>query len=130
MPPEGTKILQSNQYQISDKALYITYGELECLIEKIDECKSNLGNSSAAKVGENILSGFLISATSPLKIKENKHDVYRNKDCMKRFCEFLREHATKKTNFKKKKLSSRNIQKFVTFVKKNSKINILRIKIS
>ena len=65
MPPEGTKILQSNQYQISDKALYITYGELECLIEKIDECKSNLGNSSTAKVGENILSGFLISATSP-----------------------------------------------------------------
>ena len=27
---------------------------------------------------------------------ENKHNVYRNKDFMKRFCEFLREHAMKR----------------------------------
>ena len=32
-----------------------------------------------------------------------KHDVYRGKDCMKRFCEFLREHVMKIINFKKKK---------------------------
>ena len=34
---------------------------------------------------------------------ENKHDVYRGKDCIKKFCEFLREHATKIINFSKKK---------------------------
>ena len=34
---------------------------------------------------------------------ENKHDVYRGKDCMKKFCEFLREHAIKIINFKKEK---------------------------
>ena len=34
---------------------------------------------------------------------ENKHDVYRGKDCMKKFCEFLREHIMKIINFKKKK---------------------------
>ena len=27
---------------------------------------------------------------------ENKHDVYRGKDCMKKFCEFIREHAVNK----------------------------------
>ena len=27
---------------------------------------------------------------------ENKHTLYRGKDCMKKFCESLREHATKK----------------------------------
>ena len=40
---------------------------------------------------------------SSFTIIENKHDVYTGKDCMKKFCEFLREHAVKKNNFKKKK---------------------------
>ena len=31
---------------------------------------------------------------------ENKHDVYRGKDCMKTFGESLRENAIKITNFK------------------------------
>ena len=34
---------------------------------------------------------------------ENKHDVYRGKDCMKKFCESLREHKMKNVNFNKKK---------------------------
>ena len=34
---------------------------------------------------------------------ENKHDIYRGKDCMKKFCGSLREHAMKIINFKKKK---------------------------
>ena len=33
----------------------------------------------------------------------NKHDVYRGKDCMKKFCEFLREHAMKIIIFKRRK---------------------------
>ena len=32
------------------------------------------------------------------------HDVYRCKDCMKRFCASLREHALEIINFKKKKM--------------------------
>ena len=34
---------------------------------------------------------------------ENEHDVYRSKDCMKNFCESLREHAMKIINFKNEK---------------------------
>ena len=37
------------------------------------------------------------------RIKNNCH-AYRGKDCMKKFCEFLREHAMKIINFKKKKM--------------------------
>ena len=40
---------------------------------------------------------------SSFKSIENKHDVYRAKNCTKKFCEFLREHAIKIINFKKKK---------------------------
>ena len=32
---------------------------------------------------------------------ENKHGIDRVKDCVKKFYEFLREHATKIVNFKK-----------------------------
>ena len=35
---------------------------------------------------------------------ENKHDMYRGVDCMKKFCELLREHAMKIISFKKKKI--------------------------
>ena len=35
---------------------------------------------------------------------ENKHDVYRDEDCMKKFCEFLREHTMEIINFEKKKM--------------------------
>ena len=34
---------------------------------------------------------------------ENKHDVNRGKDFMKRGCDYLREHAIKVINFKMKK---------------------------
>ena len=73
------------------------------MIEKIDECKNNPENSSTTKVSEYIPSGFSISTISPFRSIENKHDVYRGKDCMKKFCEYLRENAMKTINFKKKK---------------------------
>ena len=39
---------------------FILYSDLECLIEKFDECKNNLDNSSITKVGKHIPSVFLI----------------------------------------------------------------------
>ena len=42
-----------------------------------------------------------MSTISSFKSIENKHDVYRQKDCMKKFCKFLRAHnendSTKKS---------------------------------
>ena len=34
---------------------------------------------------------------------ENKHTLYREKDCMKKFCEPLREHSKSMIDFNKKK---------------------------
>ena len=99
MPSEDTKILEFNQYQKSDKAPFIIYVDLECIIEKIDGCKNNPENSSKIKVSEHIPSGFLMSTISSFRSLENKHDVYRGKDCMKRFREFLREHANENNKF-------------------------------
>ena len=64
-------------------------------MEKINGCKNNPENSSIAKVSEHISSGFSMPTISSFRSIENKHDIYRGKDCLKRFCEFLGEHATK-----------------------------------
>ena len=98
MPSEDNKILEFNQYQKSDKAPFIIYAGLECIIEKIDGCKNNPENSSTTKVSEHIPSGFSMSTISLFRSIENKHDVYRGKDCVKKFCELLREHAMKIIN--------------------------------
>ena len=100
---EDTKILEFNQYQKSDKARFIIYADLECIIEKTG-CKNNPENSPTTKVSEHIPSGFSMSSISSFRSIENENDVYRGKDCMKTFCEFLRKHALKIINFKKKKM--------------------------
>ena len=79
---------------------FIIYEDLEYIVEMIDGCKNF---SSTTKVSEHILPGFSISAISSFRSRENKDDVYRGKDCMKKFCEYLREHGMKIINFKKQK---------------------------
>ena len=74
-----------------------------------------------------------MSTISSFKSIENKHDIYRGKDYLKKFCESLREDAMKIINFKKKKnevikkKSRKNhtkMPKSVTFGKENLKANI------
>ena len=84
---------------------FIIYTNLEFIIEKTDGCKNNLENSSTTKVSKHIRSGFSMSTISSFRRIENKHDLYRSKDCMKKFCKFLREHAVRIINFKKKKMN-------------------------
>ena len=91
MSSEDAKILEFNQYQKSGKAPFIIYADLEYIIEKIKACKSSTENSSTKKVSKHIPSGFSMSTISSFRGTENKHDVYRGKDCMKRLSEFFRE---------------------------------------
>ena len=56
------------------------------------------------KVSKHIPSVSSITAISSFRSIENKHDVYRGKDYMKKFREVLREHAMTIINFKKKKM--------------------------
>ena len=81
---------------------FIIYADFECLIEKIDECEKNPENLSTTKVSVHFRSGFPMTMVSSFRSIENKHHVYIGKDCMKHFCELLRKHAMKITNFKKK----------------------------
>ena len=44
-----------------------------------------------------------MSTASSFKKIENKHDVYRGKDCMRKLCESLKKHAIEIIDFKKEK---------------------------
>ena len=67
-------------------------------MQKIDGYKNNPENSSTTNVSKHIPSDFSMSTISSFRSIENKHDVYRGKDCMKKFCEFLRKHAIKQAS--------------------------------
>ena len=92
-----------NQHQNSDKVPFIIYADLEGLIEKIDGCENNPDNLSTTKVGDNIPSDFSMSIIWSFKSIERRHDVYREKDCWKKFSKSLRKHAMEIIIFKNNK---------------------------
>ena len=83
MLSEDTKVLEFNQYQKSDKAIFI-YADLDFIIVKIDRFKKNHENSSTTNVSKQIPSGFSMPTISSFRSIENKHDIYKDKDCMKK----------------------------------------------
>ena len=75
MPLEDSKIVEFDQYRKSDKAPFNIYADLECIMEKIDGCKNNPGNSSTTKVSKHIPSGFSMSTIWSFRSIEKRHDV-------------------------------------------------------
>ena len=116
---ENTKTLEFNQYQKYYRVSFIIYGYLKCVIEKIHGYKSNPENSSTTKVNEHIPSGFPKTTISSFRSIKNRHDVYRDKNCMKTFCEFLRKHAMKIINLKKKKIKLLTIEQPESYANAN-----------
>ena len=78
------------------------------------------------KRGEHIPCGYSMSTIWVFYHIENKHTLYRRKNCMKKFCSSLREHEKNIIDFEKikmlpltkKKLKSLKMQKFATFAEK------------
>ena len=103
IPSKDAKVLEFNQYLKSDKAPCMIYGDLESLIKTKDGYKNNSEISSTTKVGEHISFGYSMSMRWTFDDIENNHDVYRGKDCVKKFCESLREHTVKIINLKRRK---------------------------
>ena len=106
MSPEDTEILEYDHNQKCDKVPFVIYAEcmqsvFECIREKINGYKNNPETSSTTKVREHIPSDVSISVTSPFRNVD-----CRAKDCMKSFCESLREHPMKIISKRKKQQKS------------------------
>ena len=77
---------------------------LQSMIKKIDNCKNNPEKSSTTKIGEHIPCGYSMSNIWTFDNTENRYSLYREKDCVKKFCIYLREHAADVINFGKTKV--------------------------
>ena len=69
-------------------------------------CYNNPEESSTTEINKHTSSGYSLFTHCSFNKTKNKLDYYRSKDCVKRFCKDLREHATKIFNYEKKKMIS------------------------
>ena len=104
MPNEKNKIIKYNQGEKSIKLPFIIHADLECLLEKMSTCYNNPKESSTTEINKHTPSGYSLFTHSSFDQTKNKLDYYRGKDCMKKFCKDLKEHATKIINREKKKM--------------------------
>ena len=104
MPTEKKKMLEFNQYMKLDKMPYIIYADIESWIRKIDGFTINPEKSSTMKIGENVSCEYSMSNIWGFDRIENKHALYRRKDCMKKVCDSLKEQAKNIYIFENKKM--------------------------
>ena len=103
MPNEDNKILKNNHGEKSLNTPFMTYANLECLLEKMYSCQNNPEKSYTEKKTKHKASGYSLFTNCLFDLTKNKLDFYKGEDCMERFCEDLREHAMKIINYEKKK---------------------------
>ena len=106
MPTEDNNIIKYNHGEKSMKVPFIMYADLECLLEKMSTCINNPNESSTTKINKHTPSGYSIFTSCSFDESKNKLNYYRGKDCMKKFCKDLKEHATRIINYEKKKIIS------------------------
>ena len=70
----------------------------------MSKCQNNPNESSTTEINKHTPSGYSIFTHCSFDQTKNKLNYYRGKDCMKKFCKDLREHATKIINYEKKKM--------------------------
>ena len=105
MPTKDNNIIKYNQGEMSIKLPFVIYADLECLLEKMSSCINNPNESSTTEINKHMPSGYSIFTHCSFDQTKNKLNHYRGKDCMKKFCKDLREHATKIINYEKKKMT-------------------------
>ena len=104
MPTKDNKTLKYNHGEKSLKAPFTIYADLECLLIKEQSCQNNPNESYTERKAKHEPSGYSLNLVSSFDSKENKHNVYRGRDCIKRFCSDLKELATKIINYEEKEM--------------------------
>ena len=101
MPAKNNNIIKYNHGEKSIKVLFIIYADL---LQKMGTCINNPNESSTTKINKHTPSGYSIFTSCSFNESRNKLNYYRGKDCMKKFCIDLKEHAMRIINYEKKKI--------------------------
>ena len=105
MPDVDNNILESKPGKKSLKSAFIIYADLECLLSKMNTCNNNPNKSYTTAKALHKPSGYSLLTSCSFYKSENKQTYYRGKDCMKRFCDDLKEHVTRITNYEIKPMN-------------------------
>ena len=88
-------ILQSKPGKKSLKHAFVIYADLECLLLKMNTCNNSNNKSYTTAKRLHKPSGYSLLTSSSFDKSENKQTYSRRRDCMKRFCDDLKEHVTR-----------------------------------
>ena len=97
-------ILQRKPGKKSLKHAFVIYADLECLLLKINTCNNDNKSYTTTKALHKPLEYSLLTSCSFDK-SENKQTYYRGRHCMKRFCDDLKKHVTRITNYEMKPMN-------------------------
>ena len=122
-------ILQSKPGKKILKHAFVIYTDLECLLLKMNTCNNNNNNNNnnnksytTAKT-LHMPSGYSLLTSCSFDKSENKQTYYRERDCMKRFCDDLKMHVTRITDYDAKPMKMKKnhmkINSYVIYVIKN-----------
>ena len=101
---EDYKILK---YILGDESLkvpFIIYADLECLLQKIKSCQNSSEKSYTEKKAVHRPSGYSLITCCSFDKSKNERKYYRGIDCMKIFCNDLKDQANKIINYEKKEM--------------------------
>ena len=104
MPEESKNILKYSPGDKFLKALLIIYADLEGLLKKEQSCQNNPENSYTQRKAKHKPSGYSLGLICSFDGTKNRHNFYRRKDCIKRFCNDLKELATQIINYEEKEM--------------------------
>ena len=102
MPDVDNNILESKSGKKLLKNAFIIYADLECLLLKMNTCNNNPNKTYTTAKALHKPSGYSLLTSCSFDKSENKQTYYRGKDCMKRFCDDLKKHVTRITNYETK----------------------------
>ena len=103
MPDKGNNILKYNPGEKCMKIPFIIYADTDYMPEKVSTCSNNPEKSSTIKLNKHKPSGFSLFTYCSFNTK-NKLDYYRGEDCMKVFCNVLKEHVERIKYWEKKEM--------------------------
>ena len=82
MPNDNNKILKYKYGEKSMRAPFVTYADLECLLEKMHSCQNNPEKSYIEKRIKHTSSGYSLFTNCSFDETKNKLDCYKGEDCM------------------------------------------------
>ena len=89
MPTNFNKILKYNHKEKSLRVPFVIYADLECLLLKKQSCQNNPKESCTERKAKHEPSGYALNLICSFNFKKNKHNFYRGRDCIKKFCKGL-----------------------------------------